>query len=370
MAKRSREDSPPAGAADSPSLSVSPSQSPSTLLVDTSDSPTSAAPDASHSTKYLQISEQPESRHVAMKCSLAPHREVITFDSFEDFEVHYAQVHTNRCSECHKNFPTDHFLGLHISENHDPLIEARKAREEKTYRCFVEGCDKVCSTPQKRRMHLQAKHYFPKDYDYFIVNDGIDKRSSMLRTRHRRAGSAASRALQRNHRPGGNVPKPEKHSQLDQDQEIRSNNIAIKSSHPKISPIESPSSASTDMDDLTSTMSALKFVPPSAVLMPPSAPRVTFLELPREIRDNTYSFVDDHTAIGRSLWVCRQLYDETHQLFYDRFALILDVFDTNIPKSCALDRTDSKLSEDPGDSLYTRKTFSSPAWNWPWSQKQ
>lgn len=133
MAKRSREDSPPAGATtDSPSLSVSPSQSPSPLAVDSINSPTSTAPDASHSTKYLHVSERPESRSGAMKCSLAPHREVLIFNTFEAFEVHYAQVHTNRCSECHKNFPTDHFLGLHISENHDPLIEAQKAREEKT----------------------------------------------------------------------------------------------------------------------------------------------------------------------------------------------------------------------------------------------
>ncbi|KAI4107527.1 MAG: hypothetical protein L6R37_001487 [Teloschistes peruensis] len=268
MAKRSREDSPPAGATtDSPSLFVSPSQSPSPLAASPSNSPTSAAPDAFHSTKYHHLSERPGSRSVAMKCSLAPHREVLTFDNFEAFEVHYAQVHTNRCSECHKNFPTDHFLGLHIGENHDPLIEAQKAREEKTYRCFVENCEKVCSTPQKRRMHLQAKHFFPKDYDYFIVNDGIDKRSSMLRTRHRRGSSAASRALQRNHRLGGNNLKSETHDQVDQDKdkdkETLLENTTSKSLPPKESSSETRGSAPADMDSLTSTMSALKFVPPS-----------------------------------------------------------------------------------------------------------
>ena len=67
-----------------------------------------------------------------MKCSLAPHPETIVFNTFEEFEVHYAQIHTNRCSECRKNFPTEHFLGLHISENHDPLVAARRAKEEKT----------------------------------------------------------------------------------------------------------------------------------------------------------------------------------------------------------------------------------------------
>ncbi|KAL9586163.1 MAG: hypothetical protein Q9212_001084 [Teloschistes hypoglaucus] len=250
MAKRSREDSPPAGArstTDSPSLSVYPSQSPSPLAVSSSNSPTSAALDAFHSTKYHHLSERPGSRSVAMKCSLAPHREVLTFDTFEAFEVHYAQIHTNRCSECHKNFPTDHFLGLHISENHDPLIEVQKAREEKT----------------KRRMHLLAKHFFPKDYDYFIVNDGIDKRSSMLRTRHRRGSSAASRALQRNHRLGGNNSKPETQDQIDQDKETLSENMTSESLPLKESPSETRASAPADVDNLTSTMSALKFVPPS-----------------------------------------------------------------------------------------------------------
>ncbi|KAL8667647.1 MAG: hypothetical protein Q9202_000502 [Teloschistes flavicans] len=51
------------------------------------------------------------------------------------------------------------------------------------------------------------------------------------------------------------------------------------------------------------------------------------LMLPREIRDNIYSFIQDERDIRRSLWVCRQLYDETHQLFYNRFTLDLDVFE-------------------------------------------
>lgn len=54
------------------------------------------------------------------------------FSTFEEFEVHYAKVHAYRCSECRRNFPTEHFLGLHISENHDPLEDARRANDEKT----------------------------------------------------------------------------------------------------------------------------------------------------------------------------------------------------------------------------------------------
>lgn len=46
--------------------------------------------------------------------------------------MHYQQAHVNRCSQCSKNFPTAHFLNLHIEENHDSLVVALRARGEKT----------------------------------------------------------------------------------------------------------------------------------------------------------------------------------------------------------------------------------------------
>jgi hypothetical protein len=89
-----------------------------------------------HSTKYRQTSDEAPTRAV-MKCSLPPHTETLVFSTFEEFEVHYAKVHAYRCSECRRNFPTEHFLGLHISENHDPLEDARRAKDEKTVSCKV-----------------------------------------------------------------------------------------------------------------------------------------------------------------------------------------------------------------------------------------
>lgn len=68
----------------------------------------------------------------AMKCTLPPHRSPCVFSTYEDYEVHYKQFHVNRCSECGKNFPSERFLNLHIEENHDPLMEAKRARGEKT----------------------------------------------------------------------------------------------------------------------------------------------------------------------------------------------------------------------------------------------
>jgi hypothetical protein len=87
-----------------------------------------------HSTKYVELDNVEANSEAIeiMRCSLPPHRQSISFASFEAYEVHYAKAHVNRCSECRKNFPTEHFLSLHIEENHDPLNEVRKARGEKT----------------------------------------------------------------------------------------------------------------------------------------------------------------------------------------------------------------------------------------------
>ena len=117
MPKRSREDS----ASSSPSTSLS--------------SPVPSSPGSAdlqiHHTKYIHITPELPTRKMA-KCSLPPHKEVLAFSSIEDFETHYTKTHTHRCSECNRNFPTEHLLGLHINENHDPLSEVRRAKGEKT----------------------------------------------------------------------------------------------------------------------------------------------------------------------------------------------------------------------------------------------
>ncbi|TVY84901.1 Zinc finger protein [Lachnellula suecica] len=200
------------------------------------------------------------SSQTEMKCSLPGHRETLSFPSIESYEVHYNKTHLNRCLECRKNFPTEHFLNLHIEENHDALVSVRKERGEKTYGCFVEDCDRKCSTPLKRRMHLIDKHMFPKEYDFYVVNDGIDHRSSMLRSgRHRRRSSAAQhmteiedRAKKRNSNletiDGAHVGDESDHDEG----EVTSKKIT--------SP---PSSDDADIEVLTGAMSSLKFVPPS-----------------------------------------------------------------------------------------------------------
>jgi hypothetical protein len=126
------------------------------------------------------------------------------------------------------------------------------------YGCFVEDCDRKCSTPQKRRMHLIDKHLFPKDYDFFVVNDGIDHRTSMLRSgRHRRRSSAAQHMVEIEERA------KKRNSNLET---INSAPGDDGQNEPKVSETStasSPSSEDADMERLTGAMSSLKFVPPS-----------------------------------------------------------------------------------------------------------
>ncbi|KAL8634034.1 hypothetical protein Q9189_000280 [Teloschistes chrysophthalmus] len=55
----------------------------------------------------------------------------------------------------------------------------------------------------------------------------------------------------------------------------------------------------------------------------------SLLRLPPELRIMVYSFLH-HREIHRSLRVCRQLYKETHRMFYEQFCLNLDVFSDGI----------------------------------------
>ena len=127
-------------------------------------------------------------------------------------------------------------------------------------------------------MHLTDKHVFPKvstcpeltlplvtqanigqNYDFQIVNTGIDKRSSMLRARPRKHSSAAPRAFQHEQRDNSN--EVSLHHDLEP-RNILESPAAHNSNGNNGSSSHSPS-LHADVDELTSTMSALKFVPPS-----------------------------------------------------------------------------------------------------------
>ncbi|PGH08610.1 hypothetical protein GX51_01130 [Blastomyces parvus] len=286
MAKRSREESlafeSPASPADS--------QIPSTAMA------TQTSPPG----KLAHLDGQNEDQEV-MRCSLPPHREYISFSTYEDYEIHYAQAHSNRCLECGKNFPTMHFLSLHIEELHDPLIAARRERGEKTFSCFVEGCDRKCSTSQKRRLHLIDKHQFPRLYNFSIVITGIDQYNSMLRggmaPTHRRRVSVPNATQHENRlrrrklsqstseeNPSNVAPLPNP-SGINDDSTIRTNlhnppgSIQLPM-HMKSAPAGAAAATTLgqsnsnsnlndkgpDIAELENSMSALRFVPTSVAL--------------------------------------------------------------------------------------------------------
>ncbi|KAF1952122.1 hypothetical protein CC80DRAFT_479672 [Byssothecium circinans] len=245
---------------------------------------------------HLDAESARSDRVSVMKCSLPPHQP-LEFASFDEYDVHYQKQHLNRCSACHKNFPDEHFLHLHIAENHDSIRAAKQEQGEKTYACFVPDCDRFCSTPHKRRLHCIDKHHFPRNYDFFIVNDGIDRRSSMLRPPHRRRSSTVNSTTSTSGRGRGesvsgkgeamDVVKDEEHEEGEgenEEEKDASNRAPVKLrgrggfGHPRgqgrgrgrgrggsaTATASEPKSTSDDaMEGLTSSMSALQFIPHS-----------------------------------------------------------------------------------------------------------
>ncbi|ESZ95009.1 hypothetical protein SBOR_4629 [Sclerotinia borealis F-4128] len=231
------------------------SEIPSTF--ETQDTQSTSIPTPPTSSKIVHLDQGSGEGPSVMRCSLPGHHRTLSFLSYDDYEVHYKKSHMNRCLECRKNFPSEHFLNLHIEENHDALVSVRKDRGEKTYSCFVEDCDRKCSTFQKRRMHLIDKHMFPQQYDFFVVNDGIDHKSSMLRSGrhgHRRHSSAAQWKADEQDTEG-----EESTSRLDEPS-VLTEDDCMKGLE---SPAPALESEVDDMKGLETAMSALRFVPSS-----------------------------------------------------------------------------------------------------------
>ncbi|KAH6610321.1 hypothetical protein Trco_000341 [Trichoderma cornu-damae] len=206
----------------------------------------------------LDSAVEAEDTEFAMRCSLPPHKEPLGFRFYSDYESHYHKYHTNRCIECRKNFPTHHLLGVHIEECHDPLARVAREKGEHTYSCFVEGCERKCMTPQKRRLHLIDKHMYPKNFFFAVTKDGIDgKRSLLIENGHRRRPSAGSQPQVKEPRRRANTLENEASMSNKTPQPPPPSTTADKSKG------KAEKATDTDMADLTGAMSALQFVPPS-----------------------------------------------------------------------------------------------------------
>jgi len=154
------------------------------------------------------------------------------------------------------------------------------------YACLLPDCDRMCSTPQKRRLHCIDKHQFPREYDFIVVKDGIDRRSSMLIPSHRRrsstmssvngaAGSPRRRRGESSASTGDTMEMD--HEETQEEGETRRYPTRLRGrggfggrglAREDAAGITAPKTATTDqptdpMDSLASSMSALKFVPHS-----------------------------------------------------------------------------------------------------------
>lgn len=90
------------------------------------------ADDRSAKFAELEPSVDGQAGDVAMKCFLPPHREALTFKSYDEYEAHYIKAHTNRCIECGRNLPSEHLLNVHHEECHDSIAAVRRERGEHT----------------------------------------------------------------------------------------------------------------------------------------------------------------------------------------------------------------------------------------------
>ncbi|GIZ37265.1 hypothetical protein CKM354_000071800 [Cercospora kikuchii] len=229
--------------------------SPSTAELPAADALSPVMETSAHTPKYVELDEASERTKVAFKCLLPPHKSM-TFSSYTDYETHYNSSHTNRCKECHKNFPTAHFLQLHLSENHDPIVAVRRERGDKIYACFLEDCDKVCVDWKKRRSHLVDKHGYPKNYDFLVVDNGIDGRWTMLR---RGIDPAGHRKSSRDRRDS-TATRTTQTTDATGETEVTTS----EPTEEEVPAVQSKAAQDdTALEEVTKSMSSLKFVPRS-----------------------------------------------------------------------------------------------------------
>jgi hypothetical protein len=212
------------------------------------------------SSKYTELDPEVEkakqgTNNTVMRCSLPPHKESLSFTSYQQYESHYNNFHTHRCLECRKNFPSEYLLEIHIEECHDPLVVIKRDRGEHTYSCFVEGCERKCLTHQKRRLHMIDKHMYPKNFFFGITKDGIDGRRSLLNDKghRRRRSSTASHSTEAPHQGSSHAPSDAPKSPISRPSTTRG----------KDAENGTPEKADEQMEDLTGAMSSLRFIPPS-----------------------------------------------------------------------------------------------------------
>jgi hypothetical protein len=139
--------------------------------------------------------------------------------------------------------------------------------------CFVDGCDRMCSTPFKRKRHLIDKHQFPdvniatilvaralsdglQNYNFFVTKDGIDRSNSLLVEPSR----SKSNHDHRNARGGKSKHTPSI-AQLETDEDTARPSSSRMATHSVAQTGPGGPDADVAMNEISGLMSAMRFVP-------------------------------------------------------------------------------------------------------------
>ncbi|KAJ2741739.1 hypothetical protein GGI20_004974 [Coemansia sp. BCRC 34301] len=117
------------------------------------------------------VQQHPAEHHII--CHDAPCLGSVVLPSTLAFERHYDQMHRNTCSVCSAIFPSVHWLDLHVQELHDAFFDARIARGDSAFRCFLPTCPELFACPDKRRLHMIDRHKFPINFTWSLLRVGL-----------------------------------------------------------------------------------------------------------------------------------------------------------------------------------------------------
>jgi hypothetical protein len=81
--------------------------------------------------KVIELDDSDQTGGIEFKCSLPPHKSLVTFTTYQEYEAHYQAQHQHRC-QCRKNFPSAYFLALHLEEEHSALTAVKRDRGDRT----------------------------------------------------------------------------------------------------------------------------------------------------------------------------------------------------------------------------------------------
>ncbi|KAJ2722188.1 hypothetical protein GGI07_003465 [Coemansia sp. Benny D115] len=96
-----------------------------------------------------------------------------SFPNAMAFERHYDQMHRNVCSLCYAVLPSSHWLDLHLQESHDAFFDARLARGDALFACFLPTCACVFVSAEERRVHMVEVHGFARSFNWDLVSRGL-----------------------------------------------------------------------------------------------------------------------------------------------------------------------------------------------------